>query len=154
PNPSSRRTSERGCEPGCCAVVPRPEGRCDGGGYRLAGLRSSRQGAMNPLVDPRRVPRLVGVSWVASALAFAEGAVVLVGWQLDSPLLTSILPGRVAMNPVSALGFMLSAVALWLCLSPVSARGHGRGRVARVAAVSLASIGVVTLAGYAMGTNL
>ncbi|HET9480811.1 MAG TPA: ATP-binding protein, partial [Candidatus Polarisedimenticolia bacterium] len=68
--------------------------------------------------------------------------------------LTSILPGRVAMNPLTALGFMLAAVALWLSLPLASARDPWFSRAARVTAALVALIGAVTLAGYAIGANL
>ncbi len=109
---------------------------------------------MKPVVDARRVSRLLAVSRAASVLGVLGGGAVLLGWQLDVAVLTSILPGRVAMNPLTALGFVLAAVALWLSLPFASARGSGFGRAARVAAVVLALIGAVTLAGYAIGANL
>src|SRR5262245_13837545 len=109
---------------------------------------------MKPVVDPRRVSRLQAVSRAASALAVAGGGAVLVGWQLDVAALTSILPGRVAMNPVTALAFMLTAVALWLSLPSASPRSRRLGRAARVTGVVVALIGAVTLAGYAFGANV
>ena len=105
-------------------------------------------------VDPHRGSRLLVVSRAASVLGFVGGGAVLVGWQLDVAVLTSILPGRVAMNPLTALGFMLAAVALWLSLPSASVRGLESSRVVRVAAALVALIGAVTLAGYAIGANL
>jgi hypothetical protein len=87
-------------------------------------------------------------------LGFVGGGAVLLGWQLEVSVLTSILPGRVAMNPLTALGFMLAAVALWLSSLPASIRDSEFSRVARVAAALVALIGAVTLAGYAIGANL
>jgi signal transduction histidine kinase/DNA-binding response OmpR family regulator len=109
---------------------------------------------MKPMVDPRRVSGVLAVSRAASVVGFVGGGTVLVGWQLDAPALTSILPGRVAMNPLTALGFMLAAVALWTCLPTASARSAELGRVARLAAALVALVGSVTLAGYAIGLNL
>ena len=109
---------------------------------------------MKPIVDPHRGSRLLVVSRAASVLGFVGGGAVLVGWQLDVAVLTSILPGRVAMNPLTALGFMLAAVALWLSLPSAAAGAPGFSRAARVAAALVAVIGAVTLAGYAIGTNL
>src|SRR4030095_14304852 len=106
---------------------------------------------MKPMVDPRRVSGVLAVSRAASVVGFVGGGTVLVGWQLDGPALTSILPGRVAMNPLTALGCMLAAVALWTCLPTASARSAELGRVARVAAALVALIGGVTLAGDAIG---
>ena len=109
---------------------------------------------MKSVVGPRRVSRIQAVSRATSVLAVAGGGAVLVGWQFDVATLTSILPGRVAMNPVTALAFMLTAVALWLSLPSASGRGIEVGRAARVTGVLVAVIGVVTLAGYALGANL
>jgi signal transduction histidine kinase/DNA-binding response OmpR family regulator len=109
---------------------------------------------MTPVVDPRRVSRLLAVSRATSVLSFVGGGTVLLGWQLDLVVLTSILPGRVAMNPLTALGFMLAAAALWLSLPPAASPGPQSGRAARAAATLVALIGAVTLVGYAIGTNL
>jgi signal transduction histidine kinase/CheY-like chemotaxis protein len=87
-------------------------------------------------------------------LVVLGGGIVLLGWQLDVAALTSILPGRVAMNPVTALGFTLASVALWLSLPPASAQGPRIARAARAAAALVALIGAVTLVGYAIGANL
>jgi signal transduction histidine kinase/DNA-binding response OmpR family regulator len=109
---------------------------------------------MRSLVGPHRGSRLLAVAEAASLLGFLGGGAILLGWHLDVARLTSILPGRVAMNPVTALGFMLASVALWLSLPPASARGPELGRVARAAAGLVALLGAVTLAGYAIGANL
>src|SRR5262245_16672220 len=109
---------------------------------------------MKPLVDPGRVSRLTAASRAASVLVALGGGIVLLGWQLDVTALTSILPGRVAMNPVTALGFLLASVALWLSLPPASGQGPGIARAARPAAALVALIGAVTLVGYAIGANL
>jgi signal transduction histidine kinase/DNA-binding response OmpR family regulator len=109
---------------------------------------------MKSAVDPRRGSRLRAVARTASVLGFAGGGAVLLGWQLDVPTLTRILPGRVAMNPLTALGFMLAAVALWLSVRPPPGRGRAPRRAAWLAAALVGLIGAVTLAGYAIGANL
>src|SRR5262245_24286642 len=106
---------------------------------------------MKPPVDPRRLSRLLAVARATSVMAVVGGGTVLLGWQLAPLILTSILPGRVAMNPVTALGFMVAAGGLWLSLTPTSTWSK---RTVRVAAVLLAVIGMVTLIGYAIGANL
>ena len=105
---------------------------------------------MKPVVDPRRVSRLQTVSRAASVLGLAGGGAVLLGWWLDVAVLTRILPGRVAMNPLTALTFMLAAVSLWLSLPSKSVQG----RAARVMAALVTAIGAVTLAGYTIGANV
>src|SRR5262245_45292740 len=114
----------------------------------------ANEATMNPTIDPRRISRLRALSKAASALGLVGGGTVLVGWQLDASVLTSILPGRVAMNPLTALSFMLTASALWLSLPSACARRPLLTRAARVAAAVVATIGVVTLVGYAVGANL
>src|ERR1017187_4639684 len=54
--------------------------------------------------------RASGVLVVALAVA------VLIGWDLDLPVLKSGIPGLVAMNPVTAIAFALAGCALLLLL--------------------------------------
>jgi two-component system, sensor histidine kinase and response regulator len=76
-----------------------------------------------PPPDPRV---LVGIAWVSSAAsvtAMAVGALVLLGWSFGIDGLTS-LSQPVAMNPLTAVGFILCGCALYL-LRPVV---HPAGR--------------------------
>ena len=43
---------------------------------------------------------------MASALAILVGCMVVVGWTLDVGVLQRVLPGLVAMNPVTAVSFV------------------------------------------------
>ncbi len=54
------------------------------------------------------------------------GGLVLVGWQLDVAPLKSVLPGRVAMNPLTALAFLLAAGSLWLLQFEIPRSGRQR----------------------------
>src|SRR5437879_2747926 len=65
-------------------------------------------------IDPRWVASLRTVSRVMSMFVLAVGGLVLIGWQLDIVALTSGLRARVAMNPLTALGFIAGAGSLWL----------------------------------------
>src|SRR2546426_11447967 len=65
-------------------------------------------------IDPRWVASLRTVSRVTSLFVLAVGGLVLIGWQLDIVALTSGLRARVAMNPLTALGFVAGAGSLWL----------------------------------------
>lgn len=70
------------------------------------------------------------------------GLLVLLGWQFDVELLKRVHPNFVAMNPVTALCFLLAGVALWL--SRATVRLH---RIAsRVLAVLVLSAGLLKLA--------
>ncbi|HZN68806.1 MAG TPA: ATP-binding protein [Tepidisphaeraceae bacterium] len=71
------------------------------------------------MVTPEPSRRLNSVlttaSCVAAAAVVAMGAMVLVGWALDVEFLKSFLhPNRVAMNPLTAVCFILTGTALWL----------------------------------------
>ena len=100
-----------------------------------------------------RAALLGSPSRVASVFAVALGGAALLGWQLDLPALRAILPGHVAMNPMTALTFMLAAGSLWLQAESSDDRREIRW-VARAAASLVVLVGVVTLAGYAVGGNL
>jgi signal transduction histidine kinase/DNA-binding response OmpR family regulator len=109
---------------------------------------------MRPVVNPPWVARLTALSRATSALVVFGCGAILLAWHLDVALLTTILPGRVAMNPTTALAFILAAGALWLSQPPASVRVPGIRRAVPVAAGLVTLIGLVTLAGYAIGDNL
>jgi two-component system, sensor histidine kinase and response regulator len=80
---------------------------------------------------------------VASLLAILVGCLVLVGWTLDVGVLERVLPGLVAMNPVSAVGFVLAGVSAWLLQEE---RAGGRVRwIARGCALVVAVVGLLGL---------
>ena len=58
-------------------------------------------------ISLEKVPR------IASIVVFVVGCIVLGGWLLGVPALTSILPGMATMKANSALAFILCAIALW-----------------------------------------
>jgi PAS domain S-box-containing protein len=77
------------------------------------------------------------------------GALVLVGWTFDVTLLKSVIPGFVAMNPATAVCFILAGVTLFLSRrEPVSARGE---RVARICTVAILLVGLSVLLRYVGG---
>jgi signal transduction histidine kinase len=83
------------------------------------------------------------------AAAGAIGLAVLLGWALDLGALKSIPPRSVTMQPWTAMGLVLGALALWLAASPT--RG---ARVASAAlALALAAVAGVPLTEHATGLD-
>jgi two-component system NtrC family sensor kinase len=94
--------------------------------------------------------RFVRVSRVLPAVAAIGVGVcallVLTGWLLEIEFLKSLLhPGRVAMNPVTALCFILCAVSLWMMRD----EQHRHMRIVRGLAAAVVLIGALRLLGYA-----
>lgn len=86
---------------------------------------------------------------IAAAVVALIAALVLVGWALDVELLKSLMhPERIAMNPATALSFLLCAAALWaLRDEPPSALGR---RIARICGGVVALVAASRLLGYAL----
>ncbi|CAN5310534.1 hypothetical protein BH18ACT10_BH18ACT10_12150 [soil metagenome] len=95
------------------------------------------------------VPRATG------AAAAIVGCLVLAGWILDAGVLKRIIPGLVAMNPATAMAFILVGVSLWLLRSGEvsrSARRISRGLAVVVALVGLTKI-VQIVFGWEFGVD-
>src|SRR5262245_24717933 len=82
----------------------------------------------------------------ASGLVILVACLTLAGWLFDVEVLKSVLPGRIAMNPVTALCFLLSGAALWRL------REESRAdRIAYVCGGVVAVVAVLRLGGYLFG---
>lgn len=93
----------------------------------------------------------------AGAAAVVIGTLVLLGWLLDVSLLKSVLPGKVAMKPNTAICFVLAGASLLLLgLAPGQQRvvSASRRRAALVCATLAAAIGLATLCEYSFKVNL
>jgi PAS domain S-box-containing protein len=90
---------------------------------------------------------------IASALLVATAVLVLFGWCWDIPALKSVLPRWVTMKVNTALGFLLSGVALW-CLRHERLAGTVGYRVGQLCAGLVALLGLFTILEYACGWNL
>ena len=55
----------------------------------------------------------IAIPQAASIMTVLTGCVVLAGWGLHVELFKSVVPGLVAMNPVTALAFILLGFSLW-----------------------------------------
>ena len=85
----------------------------------------------------------------ASTLAIIVSGLVLCGWMLDVELFKRLFPQLVAMNPTTAVAFMLLALSLWL--SPAE---HIAGRtrlIAQLCAGLVALIGLLKLSEVLFG---
>jgi signal transduction histidine kinase/ActR/RegA family two-component response regulator len=95
---------------------------------------------------PSRAPAWLGpIPLVAGATVMLVGLAALAGWQFDQPLLKSLVPGRVAMNPVTALCFILAGLSLVLRREPLSPAARSAsmalaGAVALVGSVKIAEL--------------
>lgn len=66
---------------------------------------------------------------VANALTLVVvivAAVILLGWFLDAPQMRSLLPGAVAMQPITAIGFVIASAGLWMSMRTGTTRTLGR----------------------------
>ncbi|HUP01643.1 MAG TPA: ATP-binding protein [Gemmatimonadota bacterium] len=79
--------------------------------------------------------------WCVAALAIA----VLFGWLIESRFLKSVVPGTVAMNPMTAVAFLLAAASAWFAL-PEHTQNR---RLHRILAGAVVVIAVLRLAAYA-----
>jgi len=86
--------------------------------------------------------------WMAAIVGLI-GALVLFGWWLDIDLLKSGVPGLVAMNPATAVAFILASGALYLSRNEPVPTAHRRIALACATAVLL--IGMSVLIRYAAG---
>lgn len=80
------------------------------------------------------------------------GIVVLLGWLLNISFLKSLLPGLVAMNPATALCFILSATALYL--TGYTTATNRQQLTGYAAAALVFTIGIVKLAGILTATDV
>ena len=102
------------------------------------------------------VPAPALASW-AAVLAVVTGAMVLLGWAFDIAALKSVLPGWVDMKANTAVGFILTGIALLLtALSPATFNPQLSTfifRFARLCVLLVALIGLITLGEYVFGWN-
>lgn len=82
-------------------------------------------------------------AWGASACVIAVGCLVLLGWAADLPLLTTIFGGSIAMNPLTAVAFIVAGAGLAASLG-----GEVSRRLARICGGGVAALGVTVLCGY------
>ena len=94
-------------------------------------------------VNARFLALVRAAAWGASACVIAAGCLVLLGWAADLPLLTTIFGGSVAMNPLTAVAFIVAGAGLAASLG-----GEVSRRLARTCGGGVAGLGVTVLCGY------
>jgi two-component system, sensor histidine kinase and response regulator len=102
--------------------------------------------------NPRAARLLSAAALQGSVAVAALGALVLVGWILDSGFLKSLHPTLASMKPNTAAGFVLLGAAMWL-RHPANDRGR-RHQLATVLAALVAALGALTLCEYVFGIRL
>jgi PAS domain S-box-containing protein len=91
---------------------------------------------------------------MGSAGVVVIGSVILLGWLADWEVCKQVLPGMVAMNPATAVCFILAGASLWLLGgSEESSTGTGGRQIARICAILVGLVGVVKFSGYLTGWN-
>jgi diguanylate cyclase (GGDEF)-like protein len=104
------------------------------------------------LTLPRVVAALHRIAHVASAIPIAVGVLVLFGWSANIEMLKRIVPGLKAMNPTSAIGFILLGASLTLIVH--RERSRAAHRVARIFALAVFAIAILKLFSLATGVDL
>lgn len=104
-------------------------------------------------IDTRLVHRLKESSrWFGGAVSLG-GALVLAGWVIHNELLKRVAPGLVAMNPVTALGFICAGLSL-LCFWQIKPNPVFNQTLGRLLAAIIGVIGLVKLAYFIFGWQL
>jgi len=98
--------------------------------------------------EHRRDTAIVGWLCVTTGLI---GGLVLIGWAASIPLLRSLLPDAVQMKANTALGLVLSALALHLTSN---ARTDSQRRIGRAFAALVTALGLAVLSEYGFDLNL
>jgi PAS domain S-box-containing protein len=106
---------------------------------------------MSFAVEPVRTRLLNSASQTIAVIVVIEGVIVLLGWLLNAPVLTSVVPGLAGMKANSALGFILSGVSLWSAQQDV--RRHASRIVSQVSAGLVLLLGLLALGEYLSGID-
>jgi PAS domain S-box-containing protein len=95
-------------------------------------------------------------SLAIGTISVLVGTLALLGWILNIPVLTSVIPGFVTMKPLTALCFMLCGLSLWwLRLPPdeIRATREAHLRVGQVLCGLVMCVALLTLGEYLFSLN-
>ena len=81
------------------------------------------------------------------------GGIVLLGWSLGNEMLKRVLPGLVAMNPITALGFIVAGASL-MCYWLAETKPMHKWKYGRAMAFLLVFVGTLKLIQYIAGWDL
>jgi len=107
-------------------------------------------------VEPHVVQRYRFIPSLAAPFTIAVGGLVLVGWLLGIRMLTSVFPNYATIKPNTASCFILAGLSLWLLRLPSGRAGNlssKPGRMGQICALSVALVGLLTLAEYLLNLN-
>ncbi len=113
----------------------------------------SSPSALPELNRKRPIPdsRAHGFARIFCLFVAAIATSALLGWVIDVETLRSILPRRVSMNPLSAIGFEIAALCLWLTIEAPPGRGWRIRPLAQSLALILILIGAQREVAYHLG---
>lgn len=104
---------------------------------------------LGQIAVPSSIP---GLPKAASSAVVLVSLLTLLGWAFDIEPLKRWLPDAVAMNPMTAVAFILSSVGLWF--SQTGAQLSGMRRASVLCAATVVIIGLVRLLGYAANMDI
>lgn len=88
----------------------------------------------------------------AGGLTMGMGVLVLIGWTIGNETLKRVVPGFVAMNPMTAVCFLCAGLSLWLlCDRHLSRR---RAFLAGMLALTVVCVGLLKIVGLTTGWSL
>lgn len=118
----------------------------------IQGDKRSKRHKQQSTAVSSRLSLLNLIPKVASTVAILVGCVVLVGWTLNIDVLKRILPGLVAMNPATAIAFVIAGAATRLLLNKdVDRRPR---RLAQGLALVVTTVGLLKLVEILFGWDL
>jgi PAS domain S-box-containing protein len=103
------------------------------------------------MTTPSHNHQRITFAHIAGCVSAALGLFVLAGWTLGIPWIKSVLPGAVEMKANTAVGLLLSGIAL--CLLDADA-SPWRRRLGQTLALAVTAVGFATLGEYIFGWRL